>query len=574
MVKRASLAAAVLAIVVFLALNLPPARRNLERTFDDGTVSGILHVHSSRSDGSGTPDEVAAAAARAGAAFVIFTDHGDATRSPAPPAYRSGVLCLDAVEISTRGGHYIALDMPAAPYPLGGEARDVVEDVARLGGFGVAAHPDSPDPELAWRDSAAPVDGVEWLNLDTSWRINARAPGWRSRWRLIELLAAYPFRPAETIARVTLDTPSSSARRAALARTRRVVMLAGADAHGELPLVNGEVGARLPIPGYESVFRALSLHVLIDGALTGNASDDAATLMTGIRHGRVYMAVDGLAGKPAFRFTATNAHASAVYGGKLPAAGAVTLRVASNAPSSFTTVLLKDERPLASAPGHIELTQSVPDAPAVYRVEIRPPSHVGTLPWLVSNPIYSGVTFPAASPAPAAPVTTWEPIFDGRTTAGWKTESDVASRGTLRVTSGSDRQELVLDYAMSVSAEPRPYLALVAAASPPPATDHLAFIARTVRPSRISVSVRDHRGEQWTRSVYLDATPREHLIPLAEMRPAGKTTSPRPAGSEIREVLFVFETTHNEPGSAGQLRIASAALQVRGSSAQLSDRRR
>ena len=81
------------------------------------------------------------------------------------------MLCLDGVEISTNGGHYIALDMPAAPYPLGGEARDVVEDVRRLGGFGIAAHPDSPKPELRWRDWAAPIDGIEILNPDTGWRL-------------------------------------------------------------------------------------------------------------------------------------------------------------------------------------------------------------------------------------------------------------------------------------------------------------------------------------------------------------------------------------------------------------------
>ena len=55
-------------------------------------VFGAYHVHSARSDGSGTPDEIAAAAARAGLRFVILTDHGDATRAPDPPAYRHGVL--------------------------------------------------------------------------------------------------------------------------------------------------------------------------------------------------------------------------------------------------------------------------------------------------------------------------------------------------------------------------------------------------------------------------------------------------------------------------------------------------
>ena len=116
----------------------------LAPSFPDGTIPGALHIHSTRSDGRGTLDEIAHAAARAGLKFIVITDHGDATRAPDAPVYREGVLCLDAVEISTAGGHYIALDMPKAPYPLGGQARDVVDDVKRLGGFGIAAHPDSP----------------------------------------------------------------------------------------------------------------------------------------------------------------------------------------------------------------------------------------------------------------------------------------------------------------------------------------------------------------------------------------------------------------------------------------------
>ena len=64
----------------------------------------------------------------------------------------SGVLCLDAVEISTNSGHYVAIGLPQAPYRLGGDAAAVVEDVRRLGGFGIIAHPDSAKRELAWRD--------------------------------------------------------------------------------------------------------------------------------------------------------------------------------------------------------------------------------------------------------------------------------------------------------------------------------------------------------------------------------------------------------------------------------------
>ena len=38
-----------------------------------------------RSDGRGTPEQIAHAAARAGLKFVVITDHGDATRTPDPP---------------------------------------------------------------------------------------------------------------------------------------------------------------------------------------------------------------------------------------------------------------------------------------------------------------------------------------------------------------------------------------------------------------------------------------------------------------------------------------------------------
>src|ERR1051325_6693980 len=103
----AVLAVLLAAFAILVVRTLPPARRNLPHTFDDGTVPGSVHIHTIRSDGRGTPESIAAAAARAGLKFIITTDHGDATRRPDPAVYRSGVLCLDGVEISSDGGHYI-----------------------------------------------------------------------------------------------------------------------------------------------------------------------------------------------------------------------------------------------------------------------------------------------------------------------------------------------------------------------------------------------------------------------------------------------------------------------------------
>src|SRR5438045_101386 len=90
--------APVAAVAVYIALTLPPRSLQIAATPPPEIVYGGYHVHSVISDGTGTVDEIAAAAARAGLQFIILTDHGDGTRPLVPPQYRHGVLCIDAAE--------------------------------------------------------------------------------------------------------------------------------------------------------------------------------------------------------------------------------------------------------------------------------------------------------------------------------------------------------------------------------------------------------------------------------------------------------------------------------------------
>jgi len=192
-------AAIVAAVIFFLLMTLPPRPIAVDAAVDPAlqrrTVAGAYHIHSTRSDGSGDKEAIAAAASRAGLAFVILTDHGDGTRPPDPPVFLHGVLCLDAVEISSNGGHLVALDMNPSSYPLGGEPSAVVEDVHRLGGFAIAAHPDSARPQLAWGDWKAPIDGVEWMNADSEWRNESKA-------MLARVLFDYALRPGPALASI------------------------------------------------------------------------------------------------------------------------------------------------------------------------------------------------------------------------------------------------------------------------------------------------------------------------------------------------------------------------------------
>ena len=181
------------AVFLFIALTLPPSGRDAQGFIGGHVRRGAFHVHSVASDGGGTREEIARAAARAGLAFVILTDHGDGTREPAPPQYLHDVLVIDGVEVTTSAGHYAVFGAARAPYPLGGPPYSVIEDVARLGGFGVAAHADSAKLDLRWRDWNARVDGVEWINGDSAWRDEGAMS-------LARGLVDYVFRPAVTLA--------------------------------------------------------------------------------------------------------------------------------------------------------------------------------------------------------------------------------------------------------------------------------------------------------------------------------------------------------------------------------------
>jgi hypothetical protein len=563
LVTTAALAAAV---VVFTLVELPPLPARLGASPAGDSIPGVLHVHTNRSDGRGTPDDIAAAAAKAGLKFLVFTDHGDATRTPDPPSYRAGVLCLDGVEISTTGGHYIAIGLPASPYPLGGESRDVVADVRRLGGFGIAAHPDSPKAELRWTDWDAPIDGIELLNLDTAWRVHAFQGGAASKFELVRALFTYPVRGPETIGRLLTRSSDLDDRWATLTARGPVVGLAGVDAHANLALVdtdpaNGSFA--LPVPSYDASFRVVSVHVALPTKFGGEAVADARALLEGLRGGRLYTAVDAWAGPAAFEFTAANRHGSVGEGASLDAGGPVTLHVRSNRPDGFVTAIWRNTDVFREQPDS-ELTVAADDTPAVYRVTIRDPARPDAPPWLLSNPIYVRTSRTEAPEAPARETARLS-LFDGHSTAGWTRESDANSMSAIEAVQMVSGVELRLRYGLSGGSPTGQYAgAAVETTHGVAGYDRVAFTIRAERPTRLSVQVRaevpGEAPERWQRSIYLDAADRDETVSFADMRPVGATHSLRAPAAGIRAIMFIVDTTNSRPGASGRIWIKNVRL--------------
>jgi hypothetical protein len=506
-------AASLAAVGVFLLATLPPAPVSLDVSYADPslvgrTVAGAYHIHTTRSDGAEDKASIAAAAARAGLTFAIFTDHGDGTQPPDPPAYLSGVLCIDGVEISTNGGHYVALDMSAAPYPLGGEAAAVVEDVARLGGFGVAAHPHSAKPELAWTDWRAPIDGLEWLNVDSEWRDESRP-------RLTRALIGYLVRPAPAIAAV-LDRPDATLDQwQRLSQQRRVVALAALDVHGGVR-TRLEGSSRFGVgPSYEASFRTLSSRVILERPLIGDAAADARALLDGIRQGRVYTAIDAIA--------------SGAY---------VDPRTGDPA-----------------WPQDARVAQMGPDGKAgwfeVYRAGApgEPP-----IPWILTNPVEA----PEPSPAHAA-------VDLGAGVAvneGWRIEKHASSVGSVVVTGDGN---VVVNFRLHSGPRESQFVALAGDLAGGVAAEHIVFDGLATGPMRVSVQFRFPGSEQrWIKSVYLDAQPRTIVVPVGEMVPAERQAGAvRPDPSAARSLLFVVDLTNASPGSQGSFTISSVRLMPR-----------
>jgi hypothetical protein len=535
--------AGVLGAIAWLA---PSAAEHL--TSSASPVRGALHVHTRRSDGSGSIAEVAAAAAKAGLEFVVLTDHGDGTRTPDVPSYQRGVLIIDAVEISANDGHVVALGLSKTPYPLGGDARDIVDDVARLGGMSIAAHPGSAKPELRWTEWASPFDGLEWLNADSESR-DERWQGWA------RALLTYPLRPSESLGAM-LDRPDAVLRRwDALTPRRRVVAVAASDAHARLDVSSdGSVAgpALVRLPSYESMFRAFSITVT-GVRLSGNAEADGAAVLAAIRDGHVYSTIDALATPADVSFRASRAGTTWVGGDFVPPGGGdIELEVSGNIPAVSRIVLLKGDTTASSVTGQ-SLRTKVPSTEAVYRVEIQRPGAPGSppVPWVLSNPIYVRARDEIALPRGAAARTTLR--YDNGPATGWRTEMSPRSQAALDVVRTTSGTELLLRWAIGGTRTESPYAAFAMPAGPAlTGNDRLMFTSRADRAMRLSVQFRTENGERWIRSVYLDDQPRQLAVFIDDLRPAGVTSQRRLALSSVRDVLFVVDTVNTKPGASGQ----------------------
>ncbi len=367
MKARAPLAAAALLATAYVAFGATVVARRAPRPDPPaGEVRGAFHVHTRRSDGRGTLDEVVRAAREAGLKFVVIADHD--VLVPAEQGWRDGVLVVEATEVSTPFGHVVALGLPRA---LSSEERagDPLRAIADLGGQAVLAHPFHPRrPFTGW--ARGKWRGFELVSNDTSW-YEALS---RRQWGRVALAAlVLPWDGARAVLdlgaepadeRSRFDAELRAARASAPGRAPAHVLLCSADAHG--------------YPSYGSAFSAFSMHVPV--TFTGDGPADARAAVAALTDGRAACVFDGAA-------PASGVALAAAQGDR---GTAVELSVASPDLSRASFTLLRDgarvatARPSPSAgSAKIRFDCGGSCAPGDYRVE----GSWDGRPWIFTNPM-------------------------------------------------------------------------------------------------------------------------------------------------------------------------------------------
>jgi hypothetical protein len=413
--------------------------------------------------------------------------------------------------------------------------------VRRLGGFGIAAHPDSPKPELQWKDWSLEVDGFEWLNLDSEWRDESRA-------HLARVLFDSLFRKSPALASL-LDRPVRSLERwDKLSAASTLIGLAGLDAHGGS--LEGAAGGVPILPSYDASFRTFSVRALLSEPPSGDAVRDARLLLDAIRGGRVFSAIDAIAAPAYVDFRLSRRDRSWEMGETADAEGAGTLSVRSTMFEGARVILLQDGRAVAeSATGSLDARVSGAGA---YRVEIQGANASGTpsVPWVVTNPIYV-----RGRKTEAVRV---DPTY--LTVAGLNETGSVEKdpRSSAMLSSAGGRR--TLEYALAPGERTSQYAAFAVPVAPGSVTfDSILFDGRATGPMRVSVQLRFSDGSRWVHSVYLAPEERRVVVPVDRLVPA-EAASTRPDFRAASSLLFVVDLTNARPGQTGRFDIANLAL--------------
>jgi hypothetical protein len=522
-------------------------------------VRGVVHVHTTLSDGGGSPEEVAAAAKTAGLRFVVITDHNNVD-AKFFEGNHDGVLVLVGTEVSTTAGHLLGLGVRDPVFRFSGDARDALEDIRDLGGAAFVAHPLSRREDFRWTGWDLPGPwGMELINGDSQWR----SAGWLP---LLRTAALYRFNSRYALLGSVIPADDTLARWDALLARRDVAGIAGADAHSRLVWRKDQA---VRFPSYESLFALAQDHVVLERPLSGRAGPDGQAILAALAKGRCYVGLDALAAADDFSFIAEAGGRRFTMGDTVAPEPGLKLRAGGRMPAGSGVTIRRDGATVGEGEGFVEVA---PSGPGVYRAEVRVPGW--RAPWIISNPIYVFSAEAAAArarnaawpaePTPPAPAEVID-SFDGG--SSFHAEFDPSSDMDRNVVAkgagpdGSDAARMAFRLGRPEPGRPFAWCALVNRQRRDLSGRHgLVFAIKGDGEYRLWVQVRDANPispddgtESWFASVRTSKEWRRVAVPFDRLRSINRRSDGKLDLDKVQQLVFVLDLGAEKPGTQGTI---------------------
>lgn len=342
--------------------------------------AGNIHIHSRYSDGSGSIDQIAGAAAAAGLSYIIVTDHETAI-GQAEEAINCGVVVLVGVELNRSCNHFLSLGLAGVAPSDETDPQKMIDHIRAEGGLGFIAHPFEKGSSYIDKGCAYPwinwpvfgFNGIEIWNYCSHWRGRHQS----------QLIALFRFLfnrkgamegPAPECLKLW-DCYNDSG--------HRVTAIGGTDAHA-FPFKIGFF--QIKIFSYRYLFSTINTYILLKKELSGEYAVAKAQILDALREGCCYISFDSLYPGFGFQFYASVTDRSIQMGEETIFEKGMSLRV--EVPSSRAVIKLIHNGRLFAEQNGREFACNVATA-GFYRVEVYYRSSTGRLrPWIYSNPIY------------------------------------------------------------------------------------------------------------------------------------------------------------------------------------------
>ncbi len=335
---------------------------------------GLIHVHSTFSDGSRPIPEIAQIANELNEIrFLLITDHNTLRgKREGFEGWYGKVLVGIGNEINDKDdhNHYLAFNVGKEFGPAY-SAQEYVQRVDELGGLGFIAHPDEnrqhiraypPYPWTLW--DSQHFHGIEIWNQMSEWMEGLTHLN--KFWRIL-----HPRRSIVSPKKLTLRRWDE------LNLKRKVVGIGGVDAHGFVHRLAGPFAIR--VFRYKVSFKTIRTHILTQELITPKVDFVVALkrLYAALRSGRCFVSHRYLGDASDFRFFARNKHGFALMGDELPFNEQTELTV--QIPQKGKVILIYNGKKVEEKIGR-ELHFRAHNA-GIYRVEVT----VHNRPWIFSN---------------------------------------------------------------------------------------------------------------------------------------------------------------------------------------------